>query len=115
MRRVVGSSGLVRTAEKAFTRFGLCNVLHSVRVKPSQSQDQAGTSRATLERLEGDPHEDRYPSITLGADVYADIAELIGSDASPVGIDAKKTHIMILHKLIEIERRLGKLETQAAS
>ena len=48
--------------------------------------------------------------IDIPADVYADIAELIGSEASPVGIDAKKTHIIILHKLIEIERRLARLE-----
>ena len=53
--------------------------------------------------------------IDIPADVYTDIAELIGSEASPVGIDAKKTHIIILHKLIEIERRLAKLERQDAS
>ena len=41
---------------------------------------------------------------------YRRIAEMIGDDASPVGIDARKTHILILHKLIEIERRLAKLE-----
>ena len=39
--------------------------------------------------------------IDIPTDVYTDIAELISSDASPVGIDAKKTHIIILHKLIE--------------
>ena len=48
--------------------------------------------------------------IEIPSDVYRDIAELIASEASPVGIDAKKTHIIILHKLIEIERRLAKLE-----
>ena len=48
--------------------------------------------------------------IDIPADVYADIAALIGSEASPVGIDAKKTHIIVLHKLIEIERRLARLE-----
>lgn len=41
---------------------------------------------------------------------YRRIEKLIESDASPVGIDAKKTHIIILHKLIEIERRLEALE-----
>ena len=41
---------------------------------------------------------------------YNEIEQLIGSDASPVGIDAKKTHILILHKLLEIERRLARLE-----
>ena len=41
---------------------------------------------------------------------YNDIEKLISNEASPVGIDAKKTHIIILHKLLEIERRLGRLE-----
>ena len=41
---------------------------------------------------------------------YEEIAELIHSDKSPVGIDAKKTHILILHKLMEIEKRLDALE-----
>ena len=52
--------------------------------------------------------------IDIPADVYANIAELIGSEASPVGIDAKKTHIIILYKLIEIERRLARLEPKEA-
>jgi hypothetical protein len=34
----------------------------------------------------------------------------ITSDASPVGIDAKKTHVMILYKLQQIEARLTRLE-----
>ena len=45
---------------------------------------------------------------------YERIAALIHSDASPVGIDAKKTHVLILHKLTEIERRLAVLEDRAA-
>ncbi|MDE0393364.1 MAG: hypothetical protein OYK82_01165 [Gammaproteobacteria bacterium] len=52
--------------------------------------------------------------VNIPADVYAEIAELIGSEASPVGIDAKKTHIIILHKLINIERRLARLEGKDA-
>jgi hypothetical protein len=44
---------------------------------------------------------------------YAEIEKLIGSESSPVGIDAKKTHIIILAKLLEIEKRLAKLEEQA--
>lgn len=43
-------------------------------------------------------------------DAYRKIEALIASDASPVGIDAKKTHVLILHKLNEIERRLDALE-----
>ena len=45
---------------------------------------------------------------------YQQIEKLIANDQSPVGIDAKKTHIMILHQLIEIERRLEKLERERA-
>ncbi len=41
---------------------------------------------------------------------YRKIEKLIASDDSPVGIDAKKTHIIILHKLLRIEARLEKLE-----
>ncbi len=44
---------------------------------------------------------------------YAALEELIGSSESPVGIDAKKTHIIILHKLMQIEERLGRLEAKA--
>lgn len=43
-------------------------------------------------------------------DRYDEIAGAIKSADSPVGIDAEKTHVMILHKLIEIERRLAALE-----
>lgn len=43
---------------------------------------------------------------------YARISDIIESDDSPVGIDAKKTHILILHKLIQIEKRLDGLEKQ---
>ncbi len=41
---------------------------------------------------------------------YREIEELIASDDSPVGIDAKKTHIIILHQLRRIEARLEQLE-----
>ena len=44
---------------------------------------------------------------------YDEIERLISSDDSPVGIDAKKTHVLILHKLTQIERRLDRLEQQA--
>ena len=40
----------------------------------------------------------------------AEIANVITSQDSPVGIDAKKTHIIIINKLIEIEKRLEELE-----
>ncbi|MGI9533733.1 MAG: hypothetical protein ACR2NW_02180 [Thermodesulfobacteriota bacterium] len=51
-------------------------------------------------------------NIKIDKERYNEIAELIHSDESPVGIDAKKTHILILHKLIEIEKRLDALEKQ---
>lgn len=40
------------------------------------------------------------------------IAKAIHSDDSPVGIDAKKTHIIILDKLLRIEERLGEIQAQ---
>ena len=42
----------------------------------------------------------------IPAQTRAEIERLIGSDESPVGIDAKKTHVLILFKLQELERRL---------
>lgn len=43
---------------------------------------------------------------------YAEIAKMIHSDESPVGIDAKKTHIYIIYKLTQIEKRLEALENE---
>ena len=48
----------------------------------------------------------------IPAAIQAELEEIIGSDASPVGIDAKKTHVLILYKLQEIERRLSTLESR---
>jgi hypothetical protein len=45
---------------------------------------------------------------------YEEIAKVIHSDTSPVGIDAKKTHILILHQLQEINNRLERIENQMA-
>jgi hypothetical protein len=41
---------------------------------------------------------------------YEAIANIIAADNSPVGIDAKKTHIIILHKLDELNKRLARIE-----
>ena len=41
---------------------------------------------------------------------YEEIAKVIHSSESPVGIDAKKTHILILNKLQELSDRLERLE-----
>jgi len=44
-------------------------------------------------------------------EAYAEIEQMITSAESVVGIDAKKTHI-IIHKLMEIEKRLKALENK---
>jgi hypothetical protein len=41
---------------------------------------------------------------------YDEIARALASAESPVGIDAKHTHVLILHALERIERRLAALE-----
>ena len=43
---------------------------------------------------------------------YDQIAQLIHSDDSLVGIDAKKTHIYIIHKLNQIEKQLKAIENR---
>ncbi len=57
---------------------------------------------------------DGKPGIKINSmkekDLYDKIAKEIHSDTSPVGIDAKKTHILILQKLIKIEERLDRIE-----
>ncbi len=50
----------------------------------------------------------------IPASDYDQIEELIVSEDSPVGIDAKKTHVIIIHKLLQIEERLEKLERLVA-
>ncbi len=46
--------------------------------------------------------------------LYEAIAKEIHSDKSPVGIDAKKTHVLILQKLIAMEERLARIEQKLA-
>ena len=48
-------------------------------------------------------------------EAYERIEREIHSDKSPVGIDAKKTHVMILHKLERIEERVRRLEKALSS
>ena len=43
---------------------------------------------------------------------YREIAARIADERSPVGIDAEKTHVMIVYMLEEIERRLARLERE---
>ena len=47
-------------------------------------------------------------------DRYDRIVSEIANPDSPVGIDATKTHVIIIHKLMEIERRLDALEQRAS-
>ena len=49
-------------------------------------------------------------NLEVDDDKKAEIANVITSPDCPVGIDAKKTHIIIINKLVEIEKRLAKLE-----
>ena len=43
---------------------------------------------------------------------YDRILKEIESAHSPVGIDAKHAHIIIIHKLLEIEQRLTRIEQE---
>lgn len=43
---------------------------------------------------------------------YDKIAKEIYSNESPVGIDAKKTHIIIIQKLMKIEEHLTQIENK---
>ena len=51
-------------------------------------------------------------NLSIPREEYEAILKEIQSDHSPVGIDAGKTHVLILHKLMEIERRLDLLESK---
>lgn len=42
---------------------------------------------------------------------YEDLLRQIKSEDSPVGIDAGKTHVLILYKLLQIEQRLDFIES----
>lgn len=52
----------------------------------------------------------------LAENIPSDVYELIGKEIqsvdSPVGIDAKKTHIIIIHKLDQILSRLERIEQE---
>lgn len=46
----------------------------------------------------------------IDTSAYEKIAAEIHSDQSPVGIDAKKTHILILHQLQQLKQQLDRIE-----
>ena len=43
---------------------------------------------------------------------YKRIAEMIHSDTSPVGIDAKKTHIMLLYMVEQLQQQIAEMEAR---
>lgn len=45
-------------------------------------------------------------------DAYEALEREIASEESPVGIDAKHTHILILHRLERLEERMARLEAR---
>ncbi|HIG73217.1 MAG TPA: hypothetical protein EYQ24_01160 [Bacteroidetes bacterium] len=53
--------------------------------------------------------------IDVPADDYAALADALASDQSPVGIDAKKTHVVIIHLLLDLQDRLARLEQRLDS
>ena len=48
--------------------------------------------------------------INISDSAYQEIEKMIGSDESVVGIDAKKTHVVIIHMLQQIMDKLDHLE-----
>ena len=51
-------------------------------------------------------------SFNISDQEYKQIEKAIRSEESVVGIDAKKTHIIILHLLNKIEERLDNIESR---
>ena len=50
--------------------------------------------------------------MNISTEEFEAIAAEIGDENSPVGIDAKKTHILILHRLGQIQKQLDRLEAK---
>lgn len=72
-----------------------------------------GRSADVNSRRIQDKHREPIMEINVPKSDYDDIEKTIASESSPVGIDAKKTHIIIIQKLMAIERRLDKAEANA--
>jgi hypothetical protein len=60
----------------------------------------------------GPAAEERAVEHDIPREEYERIQAMIGDETSPVGIDARKTHIIIIHKLISLEKRLARLERE---
>lgn len=54
----------------------------------------------------------REDAMQIPAETVRRIEEEIGSETSPVGIDAMKTHVIIIHMLEDIQRRLERIEAR---
>ena len=50
--------------------------------------------------------------LDVPGDRYEALARAIASAESPVGIDAKKTHVVILHLLLDLQARLDRIEAR---
>ena len=50
--------------------------------------------------------------LNVPPDIFTSIESEISSETSPVGIDAKKTHIITMHKLHEMEERWRRIEAR---
>jgi division protein CdvB (Snf7/Vps24/ESCRT-III family) len=55
---------------------------------------------------------DKMDSFNISDQEYKQIEKAISSEESVVGIDAKKTHIIILHLLKKMEERLENIESR---
>ena len=53
--------------------------------------------------------------LEIGPETFERLANVIHSDESPVGIDAKKTHVLIIHLLLSLGERLDQLERRVAA
>ena len=48
----------------------------------------------------------------LTEETYRLIEQMISDPNNPAKMDAKQTHIIIIHKLVEIEKRLERMEAK---
>lgn len=53
--------------------------------------------------------------LSIPGEEYERIKHEIESRDSPVGIDAQKAHVIIIQKLLQIERRLDAIEERVAA
>lgn len=51
-------------------------------------------------------------SLRIPSEALSEIEKAIASEESVVGIDAKKTHIIIIHMLREIRAQIDRLESR---